>query len=361
MTSSNTPWLELDLRAVQQRLRTKALIHSADVLGDVSELFPERTHVYRRIDEHTFLHPMDFQATQTYSLAITRKDMLCIQIMLAGDYIRQTRDHLTQVDSSYVHVTNLPRSISDTAKGTKLRGAFIAIDRQHFVDRFEIKPSSVLANYRPLLNSPDGLPQALQLQATPAVTLPTDEILSSKFEEPLLGFFLTAKVDEILCAVPAQITSLSQTVPRAKPDRRSQAIALAANIYRRELADPPLIDQLATRGLNRNHLINGFKKAFGLTPHAYVTSLRMALAQRLLRENAMTASEVARRVGYEGSQASRAPTGIILAIRRPRSGRISFRRRKTWHTGTDPPQAKPNKLLGACAPQKPECSKRLRR
>ncbi|HEY4078027.1 MAG TPA: AraC family transcriptional regulator, partial [Rhizomicrobium sp.] len=208
---------------------------------------------------------------------------------------------LTQVDSSYVHVTNLPRSISDTAKGTKLRGAFIAIDRQHFVDRFEIKTSALPANYRPLLNSPDGLPQALQLQATPAVTLPTDQILSSKFDEPLLGFFLTAKVDEILCAIAAQITSLSQTTPRAKPDRRSQAIVLAANIYRRELANPPLVDQLATRvGLNRNHLINGFKQAFGLTPHAYVTSLRMALAQRLLRENTITASEIARRVGYEG-------------------------------------------------------------
>jgi AraC-like DNA-binding protein len=301
MTSNNTPWFELDLRAVQHKLRTKASIPSADVLGDVSELFPERTHVYRRIDEHTFLHPMDFRVAQAYSLAITRKDMLCIQIMLAGDYIRQTRDHLTPVDSSYVHVTNLPRSISDTAKGTKLRGVFIAIDRQHFVDRFGIKTSALPANYRPLLNSPDGLPQALQLQATPAVTLPTDQILTSKFDEPVLGFFLTAKVDEILCAIAAQITSLSQTAPRAKPDRRSQAIALAANIYRRELANPPLIDQLATRvGLNRNHLINGFKKAFGLTPHAYVTSLRMVLAQRLLRENAITASEVARRVGYEG-------------------------------------------------------------
>ncbi|HEY4078174.1 MAG TPA: AraC family transcriptional regulator [Rhizomicrobium sp.] len=301
MTTFNTPWLELDLRTVQQQLCTKTSIRSTDVLGKVGDLFPERTHVYRRIDEHTFLHPMDFRVAQAYSLAITRKDMLCIQIMLAGDYIRQTRDHLTQVDSSYVHVTNLPRSISDTAKGTKLRGAFIAIDRQYFVDRFEIKTSALPANQRPLLNSPDGLPQALQLQATPAVTLPTDQILTSKFDEPLLGFLLTAKVDEILCAIAAQITSLSQTAPRAKPDRRSQAIALAANIYRRELANPPLVDQLTTRvGLNRNHLINGFKKAFGLTPHAYVTSLRMALAQRLLRENAITASEVARRVGYEG-------------------------------------------------------------
>jgi AraC family transcriptional activator of pyochelin receptor len=302
MTSDNTPWLELDLRAVQQRLRTRAMIHSGDMLGEVGDLFPARTHAYYRIDEHTFLHPMDFRATQAYSLAITRKDMLCIQIMLAGDYIRQSRDQLTQVDSSYVHVTNVPRSISDTAKGSKLRGAFIAIDRQHFVDRFEIIISAIPANYRPLLNSPDGMAQALQLRATPAVTMPTDQILASKFEEPLLGIFLTAKVEEILCAVAAQITSLSQTLaPRAKPDRLSEAVALAANIYRRELASPPTIDQLATRvGLNRNHMASGFKKAFGLTPHAYVTSLRMNMAQRLLREETMTASEVARRVGYQG-------------------------------------------------------------
>ena len=323
MITNNTPWLELDLRAVQQKLRTKTSIRSAEVLGEVGDLFPGRTHVYHRIDEHTFLHPMDFRAAQTYSLSITRKDMLCIQVMLAGDYIRQTRDQLVQVDSSYVHVTNLPRSISDTAKRTKLRGAFIAIDRQHFVDRFEIKTSSLPANYRPLLNSLDGLPQALQLQATPAVTLPTDQILMSKLDEPLFGIFLTAKVDEILCAVATQIISLSQKpVPRAKPDQLSQSIALAANIYRRELTNPPLMDELATRvGLNRNHLISGFKKAFGLTPHAYVTSLRMDQAQRLLREGAMTTSEIARRVGYEGfaslSRAYRDYFGYPPAKERP--------------------------------------------
>jgi AraC-like DNA-binding protein len=228
--------------------------------------------------------------------------MLCIQIMLAGNYIRQTRDQLSQVDSAYVHVTNMPRSISDTAKGTKLRGAFIAIDREYFVDRFEIKTSALPTNYRPLLDSPDGLPQALRLQATPAATLPTDQILTCKLDEPLAGFFLTAKVDEILCAVATQIVSLSQNpTPRAKLDRLSQAIALAASIYRRELTNPPLINELATRvGLNRNHLISGFRKAFGLTPHAYVTSLRMDQAQRLLREGTMTTSEIARRVGYEG-------------------------------------------------------------
>jgi AraC family transcriptional activator of pyochelin receptor len=304
MTSNTTPWLELDLRAVQQQLRTKTSIRSSDILGDVADLFPTRTHAYHRIDEHTFLHPMDFRVAQAYSLAITRKDMLCIQIMLAGDYIRQTRDQLTQVDPSSIHVTNLPRSISDTAKGTKLRGAFIAIDRQHFVGRFGIKTSAIPANYRPLLNSQDGLPQALQLQATAAVTQPTEQILSCKFGKPLLGIFLTAKVEEILCAVAVQIKLLSSQHPgpRANPDLlRSEVIARAANIYRHEFANPPTIGQLAARvGLNRNDLAKGFKKIFGLTPHAYVISLRMDLAQRLLREDAMTASEVARRVGYEG-------------------------------------------------------------
>src|ERR1700743_3412188 len=101
MTSNNTPWLELDLRAVQEKLRTKTSIRSADVLGEVGDLFPAHTHVYRRIDEHTFLHPMDFRATQTYSLSITRKDMLCVQIMLAGDYIRQTRDQPAALDLGY--------------------------------------------------------------------------------------------------------------------------------------------------------------------------------------------------------------------------------------------------------------------
>jgi hypothetical protein len=50
MTNNNTQLFELDLRTVQQQLRTKTSIRSADILNEVGDFFPVRTHVYHRID-----------------------------------------------------------------------------------------------------------------------------------------------------------------------------------------------------------------------------------------------------------------------------------------------------------------------
>jgi AraC family transcriptional activator of pyochelin receptor len=313
--------LELDFRAIQRALRKKPLIKSSDILGDVEDVFLARHHHFRYIDDWTFLHPLDFTAGRSYRLSMMRPDLVCIQVMLNGTYTRQAKDHMSLVKSSTVQITNTPLSISDTAAGAILRGILIVIDRKYFVNHYDIDPKKIPKTYRPILLSRDGLPIPMQLPSSAGVIIPAEEILLCKYDEPVKSIYLRAKVTEILCNTAMQVGSVSShKVGGEKTQIRTDIIAVAAEIYRREFCNPPTIEQLSSRvGINRNDLTKGFKNAYGLTPYAYLQSVRMEHAQRLLPDNTISVSEVARRVGYEGyaslSRAYREYFGRPLAAR----------------------------------------------
>jgi AraC family transcriptional regulator, transcriptional activator of the genes for pyochelin and ferripyochelin receptors len=315
--------LELDFSRVQSELRKRPVIRSADILGNVEGIFPVQNHLYRRIDDSTFLHVMDFQARQAYSLAMMRQGFLCIQVMLSGDYIRQTRDRLTRVDSSNIQITNTARSISETAAGVRLRGALIALEREHFINRYGIDTGLLPDTHEALLLSHGGLPLALHMPAKPDIMVPAEQILSCRLKEPVKAIYLKAKVEEILCLIATHLGNFSpvKASHRAASHLKQDVIELAAHIYRRELQKPPTVEQLSVRvGLNRNDLHNGFKELFGVTPHAYRHNVRMELAQRLLQENALSTSEIARRVGFGGytslSRAYREHFGHLPSVER---------------------------------------------
>jgi AraC-like DNA-binding protein len=145
--------------------------------------------------------------------------------------------------------------------------------------------------------------EALKLPTSPMIMACADQILSCKYQEPMRGIYIRAKTAEIICDVVAALNllSLRRTPHAAGPRRKASAIETAAEIYKREIDNPPTIEQLAFRvGLNRNELTTGFRDLFGATPHAYGHMLRMKQAQSLLLEGELSISEIARRVGYEG-------------------------------------------------------------
>jgi AraC-like DNA-binding protein len=294
--------LELDFRAVQRELRKKPLIESSEFLGDVEGIFLTRNHNFRHIDDWTFLHPLDFKVGRAYKLAITRPDLVCIQVMLNGTYTRQAKDHLNLVSSSTIQITNTPFSITDTAANAILRGILIVIDRKYFIRHYDINIKRIPKAYRPILLSHNGLQIPMQLPNMVGVTVPTEEILSCRYAEPVRSIYLRAKVAEILCNIAAQVGSISsQRVWGEATQIRTDIIEVAAEIYRREFRDPPTVEQLSSRvGINRNDLFKGFKNVYGLTPRGYLQSVRMEHALGLLSDNVLSLSEVARRVGYEG-------------------------------------------------------------
>ncbi len=65
-------------------------------------------------------------------------------------------------------------------------------------------------------------------------------------------------------------------------------------------AHPLTLDQMAAEaGLNPRYLCTAFRSATGMTPHAYLTSVRMTRACELLRDSRLAIGSAARSVGYE--------------------------------------------------------------
>lgn len=295
--------LQLDFRTIQSELCAKPFISSSELLGPVDDVFKAKEHGYRRIDQATFLHILNFEAGQPYSLAMARPDLVCIQLTIAGTYSRNMGERFACVDRNTVQITNYPSSASEASAGVRLRGIMIVCERAHLLSHFGLRTEHIAPIHRPIFTSRMGAPHALDLPMCPANLLVADQILSCRYAEPLRSVFMRAKGLELVCGIVSQINALPTRGARRTVSASSKraAIGTAAQIYQREPHNPPTIAQLAQRvGLNRNDLTAGFKKTFGLTPHAYGHMARMEEAERLLRTGELSISEVARRIGYEG-------------------------------------------------------------
>ena len=295
--------LDLDFRAIQSQLCGRDFVRSSEILGQTESIFKTREHGYRRVDDATFLHVMDFEVGRPYSLKMARPDLVCIQIAINGTYSRWINDHVDAVNPATIDITNAPLSISDTQAGSKLHGVLIVCKREYLVDHFKLDADRVPAAYRPIFSSRVGSLSALKLPAKSDVMVAADQILSCKHVEPLRHLYLNAKAIEIICGVVAQINGLAPQMSLRLPATRSKraAIEAAATIYRREIFSAPTIEQLAIRvGLNRNDITKGFRETFGVTPHTYGHLVRMEEARRMLHDGQLSISEVARRIGYEG-------------------------------------------------------------
>jgi len=294
--------LDVDFRAIQSQLRGRDFVRSSEMLGPTESIFKTKQHGYRRVDDATFLHVMDFEAGPAYSLKIARPEYVCIQISVSGTYNRWINDQVDPVNPAMIDITNTPLSISDTQASTRLCGVLIACNREYLIDRFKLNVDRVPAAYRSIFDSRAGSLSALKLPARSDVMVAVDQILSCKYHEPLRQLYLNAKATEVICGVVAQINGLVPKMRRS-PAIRSKKVAIeaAATIYRREIFNAPTIEQLATRvGLNRNDITEGFREAFGVTPHAYGHLIRMKEARLMLQGGQLSISEVARRIGYEG-------------------------------------------------------------
>ena len=145
--------LDLDFRAIQSQLCGRDFVRSSEILGQTESIFKTREHGYRRVDDATFLHVMDFEVGRPYSLKMARPDLVCIQIAINGTYSRWINDHVDAVNPATIDITNAPLSISDTQAGSKLHGVLIVCKREYLVDHFKLDADRVPAAYRPIFSS----------------------------------------------------------------------------------------------------------------------------------------------------------------------------------------------------------------
>jgi AraC family transcriptional regulator len=174
-----------------------------------------------------------------------------------------------------------------------------AIDRPDVVGRL---PDALVLEDAAVVALASALGQALTAQASPleadslaqALAL---QILWRRLEKP---------------AFAGAATLLSNT-----------AFAEVASYMEAHLADDVLLDDLAgVAAISKFHFLRLFRQRAGVTPHQFLTRLRMERAAQLLAETAEPVQEVARRSGYAS------PSRFASAFKRQHgTNPLAFRQR----------------------------------
>lgn len=120
-----------------------------------------------------------------------------------------------------------------------------------------------------------------------------------QFEELCACFCDTASALEresnLLLFIAELLLHTSDSSPKGT---EPAAVALVKDYLRNHLyARVTLGDLSQVTGLSRYHLLRTFKKAVGITPHGFLTSLRIGKARKLLRDQ-VSVKEVARLSGF---------------------------------------------------------------
>ncbi|MEM9503255.1 MAG: AraC family transcriptional regulator [Cyanobacteria bacterium P01_E01_bin.43] len=152
---------------------------------------------------------------------------------------------------------------------------------------------------QPLVQGEDWQ-QVFSPKVTRAMRAVVQQIIDCPFTGTTKRLYLQSKVFELMALQLNGLSDETTTAPSGllKADTTTR-IHYAAEILRSHFENPPSHTELAQRvGLGQTTLNKGFRAVFGVTPFAYLTRLRMAQAEQLLRQPDYTVTEVASQVGY---------------------------------------------------------------
>ena len=126
------------------------------------------------------------------------------------------------------------------------------------------------------------------------------QALDSLANNPGDTLLLEAKALELVALQLRQLDRLTgRTSQNQAGDPHAEKIVYACEILRQEMASPPRLLALARRvGLNHNHLIQGFKQMFGLSPFEYLKNIRLEKAHDLIASRRCNVTQAAFTVGY---------------------------------------------------------------
>lgn len=129
------------------------------------------------------------------------------------------------------------------------------------------------------------------------LTLNTGNFTSGYIEDMLHFLFekLAEKNQEVLKKVmklPAVKSSTRIELFRRVSRVRDQI----ASCFNENLS---LADLARTACMNEHHLLREFRKIYGVTPHRYLTDIRLAESKRMLKETSSTITEISARSGFE--------------------------------------------------------------
>lgn len=87
-----------------------------------------------------------------------------------------------------------------------------------------------------------------------------------------------------------------------EPEQQQRGLWLAVQYIEQHLDRPPSVEHLARLAhYSPRHLTRRFQSVLGCSPHQYMTAQRLALAKRLLSQERLTVTQVARSAGFKSA------------------------------------------------------------
>jgi AraC-like DNA-binding protein len=288
---------EVDLGDVQSATRGQSILRGADVLGRHESILGCADNVYRRAAD-MILHVMNLSVKEEFLYRVVRRNVLTVQFTVDGGWRR-----VGQRFESYAGTIRITGERSEIYFPKRdFLGTSIVVLPEQLIDVFGLQVDNVPDLYRPLFNSPPGAAPVMELPMPASVWAAIQEIVGCRFAEPLRREYLSAKTAELICYAVAEVNKLRRAAPFvavARSTRERIKIEMAEAIYRREISNPPGLDEVAMRvGLNRNKLVGGFREMFDTTPHDFSRQLRLRRAHEMLVSSAIPIEQVAAATGY---------------------------------------------------------------
>lgn len=153
---------------------------------------------------------------------------------------------------------------------------------------------------RPALEGSGALPYTRSAAMTVQTRVILDQIFNSPYQGVLWEMHLEYKSMELIIrqlyeAQGSEVTTRQSTLRPNDIER----IREAEKILTSDLENPPTLEEMARRvGINTTKLKKGFREVFGTTAYALLREERLKRADRLLREDHMSITEIAHYLGF---------------------------------------------------------------
>jgi len=221
------------------------------------------------------------------------------EVLLSG--VEDTSDYLLlNAEQSYVGSSGIQPCLTIfTSCSQPLVGVDVHIQMPLLRQFFAVSTGELPAGLQPLVQDNDWQ-RVFSPKTTGAMRSVVQQIIDCPFTGITKQLYLQGKVIELIALqlngiLPNRESTLDASL---KPSTIAR-IHEAAAILRSHLEHPPSQVELARQvGVSDRTLRQGFRALFDTTVFGYLTAQRMMLAERLLREGAITVVEVAGRAGY---------------------------------------------------------------
>ncbi|WP_197279692.1 helix-turn-helix domain-containing protein [Bosea sp. AAP35] len=302
------PRLELDIRDLESAAVGSGVLSGLDVLGNGEDMLGSSHHEYRIVETGFYIHTQDFAVTHRYQYRLARRNYLTFQFRLRGRLQYLIGGHRFASGHGSLRITADPLSSTDVKPtGDRLVGLGMFVDKALLTDKFGLQIDLIPEHIRPMFLPTVHTRQTLELPMCAASRMAVEDMAACRFVGPLRTAYLNAKAMELICLAVSRLNDRFQphTLFGSRGgDRLSEALEMAALIYRRNISAPPSIDALARRvGLNRTSLTDGFRERFRETPASFSRRVRLEWASQQLEDGRRSVAETAAACGYTSQAA----------------------------------------------------------